>query len=218
MPVYDALNPGGRHVTDRDTAQIYLMTPPAIENGRFGETLRAVLDAVPVACLRMALATRDEDVLGRTADLLREIAHAHDVALVVTEHVGLVERHGLDGVHLPEGARSVRDVRKLLGADRIVGSYCRVSRHDGMTAGEAGADYVAFGPVRASALGDGTIADRELFAWWSEMIEVPVVAEGVDVETARDLAPVTDFVVPEPTFWSDDDPAASLGRIAAALD
>jgi thiamine-phosphate pyrophosphorylase len=86
-----------------------------------------------------------------------------------------------------------------------------------MTAGEAGADYVAFGPVRESGLGDGTVADRELFAWWSEMIEVPVVAEGVDVDAARDLAPVADFIVPDPAFWSDEDPARALARMAAAL-
>ena len=204
-------------MAQRETAQIYLTTPPVVENGRFGDTLRAVLDAVPVACLRMALATRDEDALARAADVLREIAHARDVALVVAEHVGLVDWLGLDGVHLTDGVRSVRTVRKELGAYRIVGAFCRASRHDGMTAGEAGADYVAFGPVRPTALGDGTVAEPELFEWWSEMIEVPVVAEGVDAEIARDLGPVADFVVPEPAFWSEGDPAAALARIEAAL-
>ena len=204
-------------MAERETAQIYLTTPPVIENGRFADALRAVLDAVPVACLRMSLATRDEDALARAADILREIAHSRDVALVVAEHVGLVDRLGLDGVHLTDGARSVRAVRKELGADRIVGAFCRASRHDGMNAGEAGADYVAFGPVRTTTLGDGMVAETELFEWWSEMIEIPVVAEGVDAETARVLGTVTDFVVPEPAFWSESDPAAALARIAAAL-
>ena len=204
-------------MAERETAQIYLTTPPSIEDGHFGEALSAVLDAVPVACLRLALATRDENALARAADHLREIAHARDVAIVVADHVGLVDRLGLDGVHLADGARSVRKVRTELGADRIVGSFCGASRHDGMTAGEQGADYVAFGPVRPSGLGDGTVADRELFAWWSEMIEIPVVADGVDLETARDLAPVIDFAVPDPRLWSEDDPTAALTRIAAAL-
>lgn len=207
----------GRDVAERETAQIYLATPPVIDNGSFAEVLRAALDAAPVACLRLSLATRDEDALTRAADLLRDIAHARDVPLVVAEHVGLVERLGLDGVHLTDGARSVRRVRAALGADRIVGSFCGASRHDGMTAGEAGADYVAFGPVQPSSLGDGTVADRELFAWWSEMIEVPVVAEGVDVESARELAAVSDFVLPDARLWSADDPAAALAQIAAAL-
>jgi thiamine-phosphate pyrophosphorylase len=120
-------------------------------------------------------------------------------------------------VHLTDGPRSVRTIRKQLGPDRIVGSFCGASRHDGMTAGEAGADYVAFGPIRPTALGDGSVADRELFAWWSEMIEVPVVAEGVNGETARDLGPAADFVVPEIAVWAEDDPGKSLARIAAAL-
>lgn len=203
--------------TQTETAQIYLTTPPTFELGQFGDVLRAALDAAPVACLRLARATRDEDELARAADLVREIAHSRDVAIVIAEHVGLVDRLGLDGVHLLDGARSVRKVRKTLGADRIIGADCHASRHDGLTAGEAGADYVAFGPVRQTGLGDGTLAEPDLFAWWSEMIEIPVVAEGVDLEMARILAGIVDFVVPDPAFWAEEQPDEALARIAAAL-
>ena len=81
-------------------------------------------------------------------------------------------------MHLSDGARQVRAVRKALGADAIVGAFAHASRHDGLTAGEIGADYVSFGPVGATGLGDGSTAPLDLFEWWSEMIEVPVVAEG----------------------------------------
>src|SRR4028118_212806 len=64
-------------------------------------------------------------------------------------HALLVSRLGLDGVPLLDAARSVRKVRKDLGDDAIVGAFCHASRHDGMTAGELGADYVSFGPVGA---------------------------------------------------------------------
>ncbi|HDR28019.1 thiamine phosphate synthase, partial [Rhodovulum sp.] len=158
--------------------QIYLITPPAFELDTFAPRLAAVLDAHPVACLRLTMATRDEDSVARAADALREIAHARDVPLVIEAHLGLVERLGLDGVHLTDGSRSVRKVRKALGTDAIVGAFCGASRHDGLTAGEAGADYIAFGPIGATALGDGTLAERDLFEWWSEIIEIPVVAEG----------------------------------------
>jgi thiamine-phosphate pyrophosphorylase len=47
-----------------------------------------------------------------------------------------------------------------------------------MAAGENGADYIAFSPVGDMGLGDDIRAERDLFAWWSEMIELPVVAEG----------------------------------------
>ncbi|MBZ0123178.1 MAG: thiamine phosphate synthase, partial [Roseovarius sp.] len=96
--------------------------------------------------------------------------------------------------------------------------FCGASRHQGMTAGEAGADYIAFGPVGATALGDGTRAGRDLFEWWSQMIELPVVAEGaLDEALIRDLAPVTDFFAIGAEIWNADDPAAALGRLAAAM-
>ncbi len=201
-------------MADADRAQIYLLTPPDLELSSFPDVLASVLDAHEIACLRLSLASRDEDRISRTADVLRDVAHSRDVALVIDSHLGLVERLGLDGVHLGDGARSVRAARKALGADAIVGAFCGASRHDGMTAGEAGADYVSFGPVGATALGDGTRALPDLFAWWSEMIEVPVVAEGaIDAETARALGDVTDFFAVGEEIWSAEDPAAALARL-----
>ena len=200
-----------------DAPQLYLVTPPVFETEAFLPQLSRVLDAEAVACLRLDLAGRDEDRLMRAADALREAAHARDVAIVVTDHVKLAERLGLDGVHLSDAARSVRDARKALGPDAIVGSFCGTSRHDGMTAGEAGADYVSFGPVGASTLGDGAQADHEIFEWWSEMIEVPVVAEGnLDADTVRTLAPVTDFFAVGEEIWGAEDPLAALSALRAA--
>ncbi|MEM7719236.1 MAG: thiamine phosphate synthase [Pseudomonadota bacterium] len=201
-----------------DRPQIYLLTPPDFELSRFPGDLAAVLDAFEIACLRLALASRDEDRLARAADAVREVAHGHDVAVVIDTHIALAERLGLDGVHLLDGARGVRAAREALGSDAIVGAYSGVSKHDGMIAGEAGADYVAFGPVGQSALGDGNQAPHELFAWWSEMIEVPIVAEGhLDVATVEALAPVTDFLAVGEEIWRDDDPAGALGRLLASL-
>lgn len=202
---------------DPDAPQIYLITPPEFDLGTFPDRLSRVLDGVETACLRLSLATRDEDRLMRAADAVREVAHRVDVALVIDTHVMLADRLGLDGVHLVDGARSVRTARKTLGPDAIVGAWCRQSRHDGMTAGEHGADYVAFGPV-SGALGDGEVAEHELFAWWSEMIEVPVVAEGgLTPELVRSLAPVTDFFAIGEEIWREEDPLAALQSLRDAM-
>lgn len=203
---------------DADRPQLYLVTPPAFEPAAFADRLSAVLDCAEVACLRLALASLDEGVIGRVADSLREIAHARDIPVVVEAHVGIAARHGLDGVHLTDAARSVRGARKTLGADAIVGAFCGASRHDGLNAGEAGADYVSFGPVGGSALGSGLVAEPELFAWWSEMIEVPVVAEGaLSVETVERLAPVTDFFAIGEEIWREEDALAALKALVAPL-
>ncbi len=198
--------------------QIYLVTPPAFEIDAFAPRLSAVLDAQEIACLRLAHASSDADEVARAADALREIAHARDIPIVIERHLGMVERLGLDGVHLTDAARSVRKARKELGADPIVGAFCGVSTHEGMTAGEVGADYIAFGPVGDSPLGDGTRAERDLFAWWSEMIELPVVAEGaLTVELVESLAPVTDFFAIGEEIWKTDDPVAALAALTAPL-
>ena len=203
---------------DADRPQLYLVTPPDFATESFAPRLAAVLDAAPVACLRLALATRDETRLVQAADALREVAHARDVPLVIDRHVELARRLGLDGVHLPDGARGVRKARAALGSEAIVGAFCRASRHEGMTAGETGADYVAFGPVGAGALDDGTVAERELFAWWSETIELPVVAEGgLTPALAAELAPVADFLAVGEEIWAEEDAAAALQRLHAAL-
>lgn len=201
-----------------DRPQLYLITPPAFEPEVFADRLARVLDSAEVACIRLALATRDEDLIGRAADACRVVAHERDVALVIENHLKLVERHGLDGVHLSDGARNLRTARKELGADAIVGAYCGQSRHDGMNAGEAGADYVCFGPVGETVLGTGARAERDLFAWWSEMIEVPVVAEGaLTPALVAEFAPVTDFFAIGEEIWSADDPVAALRALIAAM-
>ncbi len=198
--------------------QIYLITPPSFELSRFPEQLARVLDANAVACIRLDMASRDEDEVARAADALREVAHTRDVALVISDHVLLVDRLGLDGVHLTDAARSVRETRKSLGPDAIVGCYCASSRHDGISAAEAGADYVSFGPVTASTLGDGARAESDLFQWWSEMIEVPIVAEGgLDTIQIAALAPVTDFFGIGDEIWQADDPASALAVLVAAM-
>ena len=205
-------------MAETEQPQIYLITPPEIELSSFPNQLAAILDVEDIACLRLSLSTTDEDRVLRAADALREVAHARDVPLVIDSHLQLVERLGLDGVHLPDGARSVRAARKALGADAIVGAFCGTSRHDGMTAAEIGADYVAFGPVAPTPLGDGSFAAADLFAWWSEMIEVPVVAEGaLTAERVQQLAPVTDFFAIGPEIWGADDAAAALKGLVSAM-
>jgi thiamine-phosphate pyrophosphorylase len=200
--------------------RLYLVTPASFDIPDFVRRLAAVLDGFEIACVRMALATTREDDLARASDALRAVCDPRDVPLVVNDHFRLVGRLGLDGVHLTDGARQVRAARKVLGPDAIVGAHARASRHDGMGAGESGADYVSFGPVSPSALGDGAVAPFELFEWWSEMIEIPVVAEGgFTPQIAGRLARVTDFVAIGDEAWTHPEgEEAALSAIIQALN
>ncbi|WP_112309257.1 thiamine phosphate synthase [Pseudogemmobacter bohemicus] len=201
-----------------DRPQINLITPPSFQTDLFPDQLARILDAVEIACLRVSLATKNTDDQGLAADICRDIAHQRDVAVVIDNHLLLVERHGLDGVHLTDGARSVRKARKDLGQDAIIGAHCGTTRHEGLNAGEAGADYVAFGPVGETGLGDGSRVDWDLFQWWSEVIEVPVVAEGgLTAELVAKFGPVTDHFAIGEEIWRTEAPLAALQTLIAPL-
>lgn len=202
----------------QDRPQITLITPPVLDLDIFPTVLARVMDGVEIACLRLSLASKDPDDISRAADAARVVAHARDVAIVIENHALFVERHGLDGIHLTDGSRAIRALRKELGADAIVGCFCGISRHEGMSAGEASADYVAFGPIGDTGLGLGTQAPRDLFEWWSEMIEVPVIAEGALTRSlVESFAPVTDFFALGPEIWGTEDPLAALKAILSPI-
>ena len=201
-------------------ARLYLVTPREFEPEPFAALVDRALAAHGVACLRLDLGAAPEEQWRAAVAHLLPVAQAHEVALVIAEHHRLVAPLGLDGVHLGASRVPVREVRKALGPDRIVGAMAGVSRHVGMTLANAGADYVALGPVgETGALGDGSRAGDELFQWWAEVIETPLVAEGgVTPADAARLAPYADFVVPDPGVWSAPEGIeAALAPYAAAL-
>jgi thiamine-phosphate pyrophosphorylase len=205
-------------MADQEKPQLYLITPVNPDLSLFSNTLIAVLDDVEVACLRLSTAGMDEEAVRRAADTMREITHARDIPLVIEDHAKLVTGLGLDGVHLGDGSRRVRATRDDLGSDAIIGAYCGTHRHDGISAAEAGADYVSFGPVGASDLGDGSQAEPDLFSWWSEMIEIPIVAEGnLNEDLLASISQITDFIAIGPEIWGRDDPAKHLKTLLSTL-
>ncbi|MEL7346904.1 MAG: thiamine phosphate synthase [Pseudomonadota bacterium] len=191
--------------------RLYLVLPP--EGPTPAEAvpaLKAALETRTIACVRLDLGAAEEAAWREAVNLFLPPCHAADVPLVVTDRDDLVEPLGLDGVHLAQSGAKVRALRKRLGTDRIIGADGGAERHRGMSLAEAGADYIALGPA--------PLAGAELYQWWSEMIETPVVAEGgVDLATAQAIAPFVDFLVPDPALvWAD--PKAALPPFAALFD
>jgi thiamine-phosphate pyrophosphorylase len=81
-----------------------------------------------------------------------------------------------------------------------------------MTAGEEGADYVAFGAFfESSTKATSTRADIELLSWWAELMELPCVAiGGITAENCGDLVRAgADFLAVVSAVWNHPDGAAS---------
>jgi thiamine-phosphate pyrophosphorylase len=94
--------------------KLYIVSPAELEIERFSEDLKLILDQVEISCFRLALSTLDENIIAKTADVVRHICHSRDVAIVIEDHFLLVQKHGLDGVHLSDGPRNIRKARENL--------------------------------------------------------------------------------------------------------
>ena len=194
--------------------RLYLITPPAFEPRAFAETLKAALDAGDVACLQLRLKDVADDEIRRACTQLMPIAHAHDVAFVLNDRPDLAREMGCDGVHIGQNDMRYDDARRLVGPDRIVGVTCHNSRHLAMEAGEAGADYVAFGAFFPTSTKTVQFyAEVDLLSWWSELVEVPCVAiGGITLANCEPLiAAGADFLAVASAVWEHTDgPAAAV--------
>ncbi|HMT44023.1 MAG TPA: thiamine phosphate synthase, partial [Chakrabartia sp.] len=176
--------------------------------------LRAALSAAPVAAFQFRVKDKDQHELARLAAPLQAICAEHDTAFIVNDSIALAKRLGADGVHLGQGDGDPREARDVLGRDAQIGVTCHDSRHLAMEAGEAGADYVAFGafyPTSTKAASHQ--ADLETLNWWSTMFELPCVAiGGITVENAAPvIAAGADFVAVSAGVWAHPDgPAAAV--------
>ncbi|MDP3737930.1 MAG: thiamine phosphate synthase [Hyphomonadaceae bacterium] len=190
--------------------RLYLITPPEIPDlGAFAHELDLALDGGDVACLQIRLKSRDGVPApdSHVLDLGRHIiprAQDRGVAVLINDRPDLAMELGADGVHIGQQDMPYDRARKLIGADAIVGVTCHNSRHLAMEAGEAGADYVAFGAFYPTETKDpSTTAEPELLNWWQQMIELPCVAiGGVTTENARPLVEAgADFLAVSSGVW-----------------
>ncbi len=205
-----------RKDADVTPCQLYLVVAPG-PTAR--ERLQVALDAAPVASVLIKPRAGDKLGAGEVKPLV-DLCHKADIAVVLDGDAQLARTLRADGVQVRAGDDSLAaydEARDILGAGAIVGVDANGSRHLAMAAGEAGADYVAFGltEVDRGAMADDTAMARDdLLAWWAEIFEVPCVA--LDVATLEDAAAVAATGVDFATFPIPDSVALDDVRAAVA--
>ena len=211
---------------NRPRTRLYLITPPEIADvDAFLKDAEAALDGGDVACLQVRVkpgGVIDEAGTEAVARAVQPLCRSRDVALIINDSVDVCEKVGADGVHLGHLDMRVKDARKRLGKDLIIGATAKNSRHVAMEAGEQGADYVAFGaffPTETKA--DTVPAEPELLEWWQAVMELPCVAiGGITAERAKAISLAgADFVAVSSAVWSHPGgPKAAVAAFNAALD
>jgi thiamine-phosphate pyrophosphorylase len=204
----------------RPPCQLYLISPPSI-NSCFAERLAAALDAGPVAAFQLRLKGMvDDHAIVRVAEPLQKICADRDVAFIVNDSAALAKRMGADGVHLGQEDGDPREARAMLGLNVQIGVTCHASRHLAMDAGEAGADYVAFGAFYPTATKETQHRpDPSILSWWTTLFELPCVAiGGITPTNARPLVDAgADFLAVSNAVWGAEDAAAAVAAFARVI-
>jgi thiamine-phosphate pyrophosphorylase len=162
----------------------------------------------------------DADQMARLAEPLQRVCVDADVAFIVNDSVSLAKRLDADGVHLGQSDGDPREARSILGPSRQIGVTCHASRHLAMEAGEAGADYVAFGAFYPTTTKPSEHRpDPAILSWWASLFEIPCVAiGGITPDNAAPLVKAgADFIAVCNAVWGGGDPAGAVRRLDEVL-
>jgi thiamine-phosphate pyrophosphorylase len=185
------MNPRSRPGTP--LPRLYLLTPPVNDPAAMAG-LADAMSGADVAAVLLRLPDADERSL---INLVKKIAPAvqdRDAALLLAGRDDIVARSGADGAHLGN-VDALRDAVPRLKPKNIAGVGGLHTRHDAMTAGEAGADYVMFGDPDEAGNRASFDAIIDRVGWWAEVFEVPCVAYAARLDEIDALAAAgADFV------------------------
>lgn len=176
--------------------------------------MATALDGGDVACIQLRLKDVSDDDIRRACDVLRPVAQDRDVAFIMNDRADLAAETGCDGVHVGQEDTPYDEARRIVGDEAIVGVTCKADRDLAFEAGEAGADYVAFGAFFPSTTKQITTpADTEVLSWWQELMVVPCVAiGGITIDNCDAIIDAgADFLAVGGGVWNHaDGPAAAV--------
>jgi thiamine-phosphate pyrophosphorylase len=196
---------------------------PQSGRAEFLRRLGGELAAAGVTLLEYRNKTGSEAELLADAAMLRAAMPVGKVKLILDDRVDLVERAGFDGVHVDAGDAAPADARRLMGPDRIVGTF---GGSEALLPGilQETADYLSIGPVFATTTKQTTKAHigvegvRKLRAE-AGLSAVLVAVGGITLESAPAvLAAGASVIAVAAAIFRSADPAAEFRRWKAALD
>ncbi len=169
-----------------------------------------------IASVILRTGTLDERAILARTEALWNVASKTGAALLLEDRADLVAKTKADGAHLANFPAQAAQI-KSLKPRYIAGVAGLASRHDAMTAGEAGADYVMFGePVSGKRPSLEAITER--VAWWAEIFEIPCVAFAATLGEIPALVHAgADFIALDEAIWSSGSPMEALAQATARL-
>ena len=206
-------------VPPRPISRLYLATPTIDDPQALLGMLPDLLKAADIAAVLLRLKPADpRALLSRIKALAPAIQDQGAAALLLDGHVDLVARAGADGAHLA-GLEAFEEALPTLRPERIAGVGGLTTRHDSMTAGELGADYVLFGEPDEKGQRPSMQAICDRLQWWNEVFELPSVGCADTLEEVSAFAAAgADFILAGDFIWNaPEGPVAALRAATEAI-
>lgn len=130
----------------------------------------------------------DEKAFLSEAEELLALCRSYGVPFIVNDNVELAVKIGADGVHVGQSDMNARDVRALIGNDKILGVSTQTVEQ-ALFAQECGADYLGVGAVfPTGSKDDAEVLDRKTLMDICKAVSIPVVAiGGITKDNVREL-------------------------------
>lgn len=210
----------------RERPRLYLITPPQIDDvAAFVDQFRAAIQGGDIASLQIRIKQGDAIDTAKTREVtqaVKRICLAEHIALIINDSPQLARALQVDGVHLGMDDMDIAEARELVGPEMVIGATCKNSRHHAMMAGEAGADYVAFGAFYPTQTKSNTVrAEPDVLTWCQMFLTLPCAAiGGITLENAAPLiAAGADFLAVSSGVWEHNDgPAAAVAMFNRVID
>lgn len=172
-----------------DSLLLYAVTDRAWLRGK---TLREqVEDALKGGTTFVQLREKelDDDSFLEEAAALQTLCRQYRVPFVINDRVDLAIRCDADGVHVGQSDMTAKNVRELIGSDKILGVSAQTVEQ-AIRAKEQGADYLGVGAVfQTSTKPDAADVSLETLREICGAVQIPVVAiGGIDASNVTRLA------------------------------
>jgi thiamine-phosphate pyrophosphorylase len=157
---------------------LYAILDPRFLRGRNFIGVARALVRGGANCLQLRDKEAGSRELFEEAKLLKASLRSLGIPFLVNDRLDIALAVEADGVHLGEEDIPVREARRLLGRDKIVGASA-ASVETAVQAEKDGADYIGFGAVFPTGTKkDAHVSGLALLSRIKQVVSLPVVAIG----------------------------------------
>lgn len=119
---------------------------------------------------------------------IKNLVGKYNVPFVINDNVEIAIKSNADGVHIGQNDMDAKEVRKLIGKDKILGVSANTVE-DAKLAEENGADYIGVGAVcKTNTKEDANVISMDVVKDICKTVSIPVVAiGGINEDTAMAL-------------------------------